>query len=218
MDEKGREEICTISLADMRIRGVSARAALPGPAEIGCTIGIAIEKSVIATVIINWIIIRLSVASRIAIVGFFFRAATGCGGGVGGLLRQYEDQEDVYLALDGSATVYINSSIAALNALHGTSFDTSPIARVKTRELRDYFTTPAAHVTRVATSLRHNRRFVHVRIDVDDIRRLSEDAGFRSSTYVFTRNDSQVTYRQVIGAAAAKDVGDVGWTGGEKVV
>ena len=39
------------------------------------------------------------------------------------LFRQYEYEEDVYLSLDGSATVYVNGSLAALNALRGASFD-----------------------------------------------------------------------------------------------
>jgi hypothetical protein len=39
---------------------------------------------------------------------------------------KYEYEEEVYLSLDGSATVYVNSSLAALNALRGTTFDLSP--------------------------------------------------------------------------------------------
>jgi hypothetical protein len=41
------------------------------------------------------------------------------------LFRQYEYEEEIYLSLDGTATVYVNSSIAALNALRGTTFDAS---------------------------------------------------------------------------------------------
>ena len=47
-------------------------------------------------------------------------------GGAAALFRQYEYEEEMYLSLDGTATVYVNSSMAALNALRGTSFDTSP--------------------------------------------------------------------------------------------
>ena len=42
------------------------------------------------------------------------------------LFRQYEYEEEIYLSLDGTATVYVNSSMAALNALRGTSFDAEP--------------------------------------------------------------------------------------------
>ena len=52
--------------------------------------------------------------------------AIACGGG--GFFKQYEYEEDCYVSLDGTATVYVNSSLAALNALRGTSFDTTPDA------------------------------------------------------------------------------------------
>ena len=35
------------------------------------------------------------------------------------VFRQYEYEEDIYLSLDGSATVYVNTSVAALDALRG---------------------------------------------------------------------------------------------------
>ena len=52
------------------------------------------------------------------------------------LFRQYEYEEEVYLSLDGSATVYVNSSIAALNALRGTTFGASTSAPVDTAPIR----------------------------------------------------------------------------------
>jgi hypothetical protein len=165
--------------------------------------------AVITRVVITRIVIGIA-------IGIVITTATACGGGLG-LFRQYEYEEEMYLSLDGTATVYVNSSIAALNALHGTSFDTSPIARVDTRAITDYFSAPATHVTRVGTSRRSNRRFVQVRMEVDDVRRLSENAAFRWSTYDFTRDNDQFTYRQLVGPSAAKDVGDVGWNGRELV-
>jgi hypothetical protein len=56
-------------------------------------------------------------------------------GEAGRLFRQFEYEEDVYVSLDGSATVYVNSSIAALNALRGTAFDASPAARMQTESI-----------------------------------------------------------------------------------
>ena len=67
--------------------------------------------------------------------------------------------------------------------------------------------------SRVAQSRRSSRRFVHVRLDVADIRRLGEAAPFAWSTYEFNRDGNLYVYRQTIGAAAGKDVGNVGWTG-----
>jgi hypothetical protein len=131
------------------------------------------------------------------------------------LFRQYEYEEDVYLSLDGSATVYVNGSLAALNALRGTSFD--PNARVDTAAVRAYYSSPVTRVSRVTQSRRSNRRFVHVRLDTDDIRRLSEAPPFAWSTYRLTADDTLYRYLQTVGAAAGKDVGSAGWTGREMV-
>ena len=134
-----------------------------------------------------------------------------------GLFRQYEYEEEIYLSLDGTATVYVNSSIAALDALRGASFDARPTARIDTSAVRAYYSTPNTHVTRVNSSRRHGRRFVHVRLDVDDIRRLGEAAPFAWSTYRFQQNGGEYRYLQTIGSAAAKDVAGAGWNGRELV-
>ncbi|HEY2907412.1 MAG TPA: hypothetical protein VGJ29_16040, partial [Vicinamibacterales bacterium] len=62
--------------------------------------------------------------------------------GAGGIFRQYEYEEDIFLSLDGSATIYVNASIAALNALRGTSFDAAPNARFDREPFLKYFDTP----------------------------------------------------------------------------
>jgi len=57
------------------------------------------------------------------------------------LFRQYEYEEEVYLSLVGSATVYVNSSLAALNALRGTAFDpfgSALVRRVERALIADY--------------------------------------------------------------------------------
>src|SRR5215470_10041822 len=95
---------------------------------------------------------------------------TSCGGS-SGLFRQYEYEEEIYLSLDGTATVYVNSSVAALNALRGATLDTSPSARVDRDAVRAFYTSPVTRVRRVTESRRAGRRFVHVRVDVDDINR-----------------------------------------------
>jgi hypothetical protein len=133
------------------------------------------------------------------------------------LFRQYEYEEEIYLSLDGTATVYVNSSIAALNALRGTTFDASPEARVDTTAVRAYYATPATRVVRVSQSRRNNRRFVHVRLDVDDITRLGEVAPFAWSKYQFTSDGDLFKYRQLVGSATGKDPGNAGWNGGEIV-
>ena len=123
-------------------------------------------------------------------------ASIGCGGA--GLFRQYEYEEEMYLSLDGSATVYVNTSIAALNALHRTSFDATPPGRFDRDAYRRYYSSPNTHVTRVTSSRRSGRRFVHVRLDVDDVRRLGEAQPFAWSMYRFDRSDDHVSYVQVV--------------------
>ncbi|MGB7219798.1 MAG: hypothetical protein WBD07_13450 [Vicinamibacterales bacterium] len=142
-------------------------------------------------------------------------AATACGGG--SLFRQYEYEEEVYLSLDGTAVVFVNSSIPALNALRGASFDTRPNAPVDRAAVRAYFSTPVTRVTDIGTSRRANRSFVRVRIEVDDVRRLGEAPAFAWSSYELTRAGEAYVFRQSIGRAAGSEVGNVGWTGGEIV-
>jgi hypothetical protein len=131
-------------------------------------------------------------------------AAIACGR-AGSLFQQYEYEEHTYLSLDGAATVYVNSSLHALDALRGAAFDLRPNARVDRAAIREYFTSPVTRVGPVNLSRRGNRRFVHVRIDVDDIQRLSEAPHFAWSTYELHRVADQIVYRQTIGAAAAAD-------------
>jgi hypothetical protein len=142
----------------------------------------------------------------------------GSCGRTASVFRQYEYEEEVYLSLDGTATVYVHSSIAALNALRGTGFNANPSARFDREPFRQYFATPVTRVTRVSSSRRSGRRFVHVRLEVDDIRRLGEVAPLAWSTYRFSRDGELFVYRQSVGPAAGKDVGpgkDIGWTGRE---
>lgn len=144
-----------------------------------------------------------SVAVMLVIVFWTFWATAACGGGSGGgLFKQYEYEEEMYLSLDGSATIYVNSSVPALDALRGTAFDPSPNARIDLAQVRDYFTSPVTRVTRVRTSRRSNRRFVHVRLEVDDVRRLAEAPPFAWSSYDFGRDGDLVLYRQIVGARA----------------
>src|SRR5205809_5110326 len=83
-------------------------------------------------------------------------ATASCSGG--GLFKQYEYEEDMYLALDGSATLYVNSSTAALAALRGTTFDTNPDAVIDRDAVRAYYTTPVSNVDRRPTTSRRNGR------------------------------------------------------------
>jgi len=140
---------------------------------------------------------------------------SGCGGT--GLVRQYEYDEDIYLSVDGSATIYINASIPALVNLRGMDLDTSATAQVDRAKVRSLFTTPATRVARVSRWRRFGRQFVQIRLAVDDMTRLGSAPPFAWATYQIERRDGLVVYRQVLGASARKPVGDVGWRGTELV-
>lgn len=156
-------------------------------------------------------------ATRIFLCGLCLLCGLSAPACSGGLFRQYEYDEDVYLALDGTATVYVNSSIAALNALRGTTFDANPASRVDTDAVRAYYTTADTRVVRVSPFRRSGRRFVSVRMEVDDIRRLGATAPFAWSTYQFGETDNQYVYVQNVGAAAGAIAGEPGWNGRELV-
>ena len=142
-----------------------------------------------------------------------------CGGR--SLLRQYEYEEEVFLDVDGSATVVINSSIPALVALRGLDLNPAPRARLDRQRLETAYTSTATRVLRISRPWRRaGRRFVQVRIGTDDVRRLAEAAPLSWSTYRIDRSAGQVAYRQTIGAAAGTPFGagvEAGWTGEEIV-
>jgi len=138
----------------------------------------------------------------------------GCSGR-GLLKKQYEYEEEVYLALDGSATVNVNASVPALVALRGAHLNVNPQSRFDRDAVRAFFTGPGATVTALSASRRYGRRFVHVSLNVNDIRSLQRLAPFAWSTYQFVRDGDVYEFKQVVGAPASTQVGHVGWNGSE---
>jgi hypothetical protein len=136
----------------------------------------------------------------------------------GVLSRKYEYEEEIYLALDGTATLYVNAAVPALVALRGAPFPLDPTARIDRDAVASFFESPVAHVSNVTLSRRDRRRYVHVRLDVPDIRKLSGAPAFAWSTYRVDSRDGAIEFAQMVSAAVAKDTGNVaGWTGRELV-
>jgi hypothetical protein len=142
---------------------------------------------------------------------------SACGGGGGILGKEYEYEEELSLYVDGSARMDLSSSIAALVALRGFDLDINPDVEVDRDKVRTMFAGPGVDVRSVRVSRRDGRRFVHVRLDVGDIRQLSRVAPFSWSSYQFRRRGEVLEYQQVVGPSAGKTVGDVGWNGNELV-
>jgi hypothetical protein len=142
-------------------------------------------------------------------------AAAGCRGG--GFLRQYEYDEDIYLSLDGTATIYVNGSLAALSALRGFDLDLTPAARFDKDRLTALYSSPGVRVVRVTSSRRHGRRYAHLRLEVADVRKLASAPGLSWASVRLERMGELYRYREDVGPSANRKVGDVGWTGSELV-
>lgn len=146
-------------------------------------------------------------------------AGAACKGGLLG--KQYEYEEDLYLALDGSATLVVNASIPSLVALRGFDIDMSPGARLDLEDkIRALYQSRITDVTHVSPPWRHGgRRFVQVRMRVSDVRRLTEVAPFSWSRYQLTVANGRAVFEQKVGASALRPgtLQQVGWNGSEIV-
>ena len=133
------------------------------------------------------------------------------------IARRYEYEEDVYLRLDGSATVYVNAAVPALVALRNAPLPLDPAARLDRNAVRAFYQGPGVRVASVSASRRAGRRYVHLRVETDDIRTLSAVAPFAWSAYRLAPRDGLLVFTQQMTAAAGRDAGDVGWRGDELV-
>lgn len=133
--------------------------------------------------------------------------------------RQYEYEEDLTIALDGSARLTVNASLAALEALRGIDLDPAG-GSVDRARVRAAFQSPVTEVTSVPRPWRrHGRQFVQVNILVSDIRRLHEAPPFSWSRYELAEDNGTHVFRQTVGASAMRPgtLKNVGWTGSEIV-
>jgi hypothetical protein len=169
---------------------------------------------------IQYIIRRMSVLARaflLIALGCIAAGSIACKGGILG--KQYEYEEDLYLSLDGTATVVVNSSLAALVALRGIDVDVNPSARVDLNQIRAAYQSPVTRVTRVSPWRRAGRRFVQVRMSVSDVRKLSDVTPFAWSRYTLVVKNGHHVFEQKVGASALKrgTLQNVGWNGSEVV-
>ena len=141
--------------------------------------------------------------------------AAGCSG-AGVFKREYEYEEELYLALDGSATLNVNASVASLVTLRGADLDLDPRARIDRNRVRALFEGEGASAS-VSLARRDGRRFVHVSVRADDVRQVSRLAPFAWSTYRFDRRGDMFEFRQVVGPSAEGTGGAIQWTGEEIV-
>jgi hypothetical protein len=143
-------------------------------------------------------------------------ASVSCRGGR--LIQQYEYEEDVYLQLDGSATVIVNASAPALAALRGLDLPAEPGARLDRDRLRAAYESDLTAVKRVSRSWRRSgRRFVQVWMTVSDIRRLPSVAPFDWSEYSLTDMPEMHVFKQIVRGQPRQAPEAAGWEGRELV-
>jgi hypothetical protein len=163
----------------------------------------------------------MSLSARAVLVAVVFAAAAAGAACKGGILgKQYEYEEDLYLSLDGSATLIVNASVPALVALRGLDLDLNPATRPDLNRIRAAYQSPVTDVTRVSPPWRRaGRRFVQVRLNVKDIQKLSETPPFSWSRYALTVQNGHHVFEQKIGASALRPgtLQNVGWNGSELV-
>jgi len=121
------------------------------------------------------------------------------------------------LSLDGSATMFVNGSVPALVALRGVPLDPSPAAPFDREAVSRFFTSNGVHVARISTSRRNGRRFVHLRLDVSDVRRLQETRAFSWERIALAHAGDQYVYKETVGAPEGTAPPNAGWTGNEVV-
>lgn len=153
-------------------------------------------------------------AVRLAVLVAGFVSGAACSNVIA---RKYEYEEDVYLRLDGSATIYVNAAVPALVALRDAPLPLDPAARLDRNAVRRFYQAPGVRVASVSLSRREGRRYVHLRLEADDIRALSTAPPFAWSVYGLTVKDGLLVFTQQVTAAAGRDVGEVGWHGDELV-
>ena len=157
--------------------------------------------------------------AAVLLVAALVAGLTACSGG--GLFgKQYEYEEDLTLSIDGSATLVVNASLPSLAVLRGLPVSTDANADVDRDAIAALFQSPVTEVTRVGRPWgRKGRRFVQIRIDVPDVRRLGEAAPFAWSSYTFGSDGAKHVYAQHVGPSAFKpgSLQNYGWDGTEVV-
>lgn len=162
---------------------------------------------------------RLRAAAFALAAGAVAFAVAGCGSGL--FYKQYEYEEDVTLSLDGSATIVVNTSIPALAMLRGLDLSLDPAVRFNAErdKIRAAYQSPVTRVNVRPPWRRAGRRFVQVRVEVDDIRRLPEVAPFAWSKYELVEKGGHHIFTQSVGESAFRpgSLPNVGWNGQEIV-
>jgi len=146
-------------------------------------------------------------------------AATSACGAWNPFAAHYEYEEQVYLTVDGRATIVIDASVPALVALRGLAIDPSPSASIDRNDVRRVIEAAGCRVDSVSRPwTRSGRNFVQVQITLDDVRQPQTCGLLAWSSYALTTSaPDEIEYQQVVGAPPAAAAAPAIWDGTELV-
>jgi hypothetical protein len=131
--------------------------------------------------------------------------------------RDYEYEEELYLDVDGSASIYVNASIAALVALRGVALDPAPESSPEPERVRALFAAPGVDVGAPSFYRRRGRPFVRVRVTASDLAGLHRVPPLAWSSYALRRNGGMLVFHQTVGKPAGTPSAAFHWNGNELV-
>jgi hypothetical protein len=157
--------------------------------------------------------------TRAALLAIVLAAVAAACGGRSPLGPEYEYEEDLAISMDGSASMTVNASVPALNALHAIRLN--PDAKGRTDQLRDevraLYESPYATVGRISTWTRRGRRFVGIHLTVPDVRALPKAAPFAWHRFELRQQGEQTIFRETLSAPPPAVAPPPAWRGDEIV-
>ncbi|HEX5069562.1 MAG TPA: hypothetical protein VFV78_05035 [Vicinamibacterales bacterium] len=134
-----------------------------------------------------------------AMIVIALAAVSACGAWPFGARYEYEEQ--MYLSVDGQATVVIDASLAALVALRGMAIDPSKFASIGRDEIRRLLEAGGCLVDSVSRPwTRSGRRFVQFQIAMADVRQPQSCGVLAWSSYSLTPIDPDgLEFQQIVG-------------------
>jgi len=132
----------------------------------------------------------------------------------------YEYEEQLYLSVDGRATVVVDASLPALVALRGLSIDPSPSSSIDRDGIRRAAEAAGCAVDSVSRPwTRSGRRFVQIQIAIADVRQPQSCGLLAWSSYSLTPIDPDgLEFQQTVGPPPKiLAASPAGWNGTELV-
>ena len=133
-----------------------------------------------------------------------FVIAAACGSPLG---RHYEYEEQLYLSVDGSATILLDASLPALAALRGMTLE-SAAGRLDRSTIRRAFEAAGCDVMNVTQPWRRRgRRFIQIRLRTKHVRNLTGCQPLSWSTHRLEPEGEALRYEQRAGAPGSPPAG-----------